>query len=89
MKKYKYILLSTISFILSGIWFLSTENSLLNYSPRSVMGLSIILLLAGIGLGAQSVNTKETGWIGRIIIIIGVILLFKAIFFLDLGLSPI
>ncbi len=87
--KNKYITLCTISYIAAIIWFYSANESLLYHYPRSVIGLSILLILVGIILGVKSVNKKETGWIGRIDIIIGIILLLIFIFYLTLGLSSI
>jgi len=53
------------------------------------MSLSVVLLVVGIFCGFKSVNTKETSWVGRIDIIVGLILTLIAIVLLMIGLSPI
>ena len=85
----KYLSLSVASYVVAVIWFYSTEATLLYSHPRSVMGLAMLLLILGIGLGVKSVNAEKTGWIGRVSIIVGLILLVTSVAALMMELSPI
>ena len=88
MKKYQKVLTSTLLYVIATGWFLYSQTWSY-YHPFLVDGLNILLLSIGINLSVKSVNTKETAWVGRISIIIGLIMLLFSIYALFLELSPV
>lgn len=89
MKKYKNISISVACYIVAVVWFLSTEHSLFYNFPSAVVIPSAILALGGIMFGLKSVTTRESVWIGRLSVLIGLIILLLSIFALMMELSPI
>ncbi len=86
MKKYNKILISLTLYIITILWFFYSLQWNY-YNPWLSDGLNILLLLIGITLSVKSVNSKETSWGGRIVIVIGLILLLLSTIALQLELS--
>jgi len=84
----KYISLSALFYIVAVVLFLApTQDFILKYPfmDITVIVASSILTLIGISFGVKSVNTKESGWLGRVLIIIGVIMILFVLGLLMLG----
>ena len=92
MKKYKNILLSIAFYALTVAWFLYADKNLAPLDPSLEMYILIssgLLAIPGIIFGVKSLTEKETGWIGYIDVLIGIVIVFFTIFLLTLGSSPI
>lgn len=89
MKKYINISISVVLYIVAVVWAFTKGEALLYAHPWLAAGFTILLLLVGIILSVKSVNRKETTWVGRISIVIGLILLLLSIVALTMELSPL
>jgi hypothetical protein len=86
-KHFNKLLLSLAFYIVAFAWFFSVERSLYRY-PLEVIAPCAILAILGILFAIKSVDAKESSWIGRFDITVGLIILFLSIFILTLVSSP-
>ncbi len=78
-------------YVLAFVFFFYSEKTYIHQYPSLEVTITVVsglLALIGIILGVKSVNTKETVWIGRVDIIVGVFIILLALLFLTLGMSP-
>lgn len=84
----KYISLSALFYVIAAVLFLAlSQDFILKYPflDITVMVVSSVLTLIGISFGVKSVNTKESGWLVRVLIIIGVLMIIFVLGLLMLG----